>query len=939
MTLENSTNQRLLEEDIQLLTSLLLYAHKSALDPKVFEKLVLIKELARKYNHPELRKILDELNAEETEIVVRFFSILPLLINIAEDVNLSYEVNYKNNVGQDYNAKLSRTFEKLTQLPYAQRAIDRIEVVPVLTAHPTEVQRKSMLDLTSLIHANLRKRRDLKSGSYNKEKHDQELLRLITIMMQTEMTRSKKLKVKNEISNVVEYYNGSLIEAITTLTRRYKRLARRHGFTASEHPPISMGMWIGGDRDGNPYVTYETLLISALTQFETLFHYYEKKLAQLYQTLSLSDKLSSCSADLLELAARSQDSSIYREHEPYRRALTAILERISRTRQNFVQQVQDFSSCRYRECEDENFTDEELSDKLAQRSLIYADAEAFLEELQVFQSSLQEGASSLLVSGDLEELIDAVYCFKFHLASIDLRQDSSVHERCVDELIASAGIHPAYHSLGEEDKLALLLRLIKDDPRRLACTLLPLSDELRSELSIYNTAAFLQKHIGKEVIKQNIISHTTSVSDLLEAALMLKECRLLTAERSRIQIVPLFETIEDLETAPAIMEAYFSIPMVKQWIAQQGGYQEVMLGYSDSNKDGGFLMSSWSLYKAQKELSALGNKHGIAITFFHGRGGTVGRGGGPSYEAIVSQPEGSIHDRIRLTEQGEVIGTKYSNKDAAYFNLEALVSATLERMSARERRPHTASYEQLMQGIVSYSLESYRSLVFENPHFYQYFLEVTPIREISSLNIGSRPASRKNIQDMSGLRAIPWVFSWSQTRTMLPGWYGVGTAFARFVDEGLTPDMLAQMSPELQRSITSPELRLQCLQKMYADWPFFSSLLSNLDMVMAKSDMDIAHAYLQLCSDEAAEEVYGFIKAEWEKTKEMLLKISGAQDFLEDNEYLRKSLQYRYPYFSILHYLQIQLLKQARMGKITEIEDSLVHSTINGIATGLRNSG
>ena len=424
------------------------------------------------------------------------------------------------------------------------------------------------------------------------------------------------------------------------------------------------------------------------------------------------------------------------------------------------------------------------------------------------------------------------------------------------------------------------------------------------------------------MIKQNIISHSTSVSDLLELAIMLKEVGLVDQESARVQIVPLFETIEDLDNSCDTMKKYLSLPLARKWIASKNNYQEIMLGYSDSNKDGGYLSSCWTLYKVQKQLTSIGDQNGVKITFFHGRGGTVGRGGGPTYDAITSQPLGSINDRIRLTEQGEVIGNKYGNKDAAYYNLEMLVSAAIDRMISRKESDTNTSnrYENIMDQVVNRSYEIYRDLVFGDERFYDYFFESSPIKAISSFNIGSRPAARKTITEISGLRAIPWVFSWSQSRVMFPGWYGVGSSFKEFIDQ-------------------DPDNNLKILHKMYKKWPFFKSLLSNVDMVLSKSNMNIAFEYAQLCENEEIQDVFNTILDEWQLTKNIILAIEGYDELLAENSYLKDSLNYRMPYFNVLNYIQLELIKRQKRGELTPDQEKLIHITINGIATGLRNSG
>ena len=893
MRLESNINQNVVEEEIQLLTDMLLEATKKITSTVTFNKIVELKKLADRKKYDELNEIIKTLNQEEMEIIANFFSTLPLLINISEDVDLAFEVNYKNNSEESYVGKLSDSIKNLKDT----NILNNINVVPVLTAHPTQVQRKTTLDLTENIHNLLRKHRDVKNGLINKSKWKEDLQKHIEILLQSDIIREKKLKVANEITNVLEYYNRSFIKAITKLMIEYKKLLRENFIDLVNETPITMGMWIGGDRDGNPFVTADTLKLSAMKQCELIITYYMNQLDILYRTFSMSSQLIKESDDLRLLADKSNDSSVYREKEYYRKAIYYIREKLSNTEKYLLNNVDN---------------DEK-----------YLTAEELEQDLLIIKNSLLENNGDTLIKGDLEELLSAVKIFGFYLASIDMRQDSSVYEACVAELLKSANIENNYSELSENEKCDLLLNILKKDPRPLSINdENKQSEELKKELLIFKTARELKDKLGNNIIKQNIISHTTSISDLLELAIMLKEVGLVGSDFARLQLVPLFETIEDLENSYEIMDNYLALDIVKKWVKDNKDYQEIMLGYSDSNKDGGYLSSGWSLYKAQQDLSSLGNKYGIKITFFHGRGGTVGRGGGPSYDAIISQPLGSVQDRIRLTEQGEIIAAKYGNKDAAYYNLETLFSAVIERMNADMVNidiRDIPEIKDMMDEIVEDSYKTYRKLVFEDPNFYNYFFEATPIKEVSSLNIGSRPASRKKITDIGGLRAIPWVFSWSQSRIMLPGWYGVGTAFSNFINK--------------------ESGNIDKLRTMYKDWPFFTSLLSNVDMVMSKSDMEIAKEYANLCKDDKTKEVYNKILREWKLTKQVVLDISEHKEFLEDNTYLTKSLENRLQYFNTLNLLQIELIRRAREEETLESQINTIHITINGVATGLRNSG
>lgn len=893
--LENSSNKSVVQEEVLILTELLEDITKNMLAPETFEKIIQLKELSTQEDYQGLNRLVTSLSNDEMVYISRYFSILPLLINISEDVDLAYEINHQNNIDQDYLGKLSTTIKLVAEKENAVEILEHLNVVPVLTAHPTQVQRKSMLDLTNHIHSLLRKYRDVKLGLINKDKWYNDLRRYIEIIMQTDMIREKKLKVTNEITNAMEYYNSSFLKAVPHLTTEYKRLAQAHGLNLKQAKPITMGMWIGGDRDGNPFVTAKTLKQSALTQCEVIMNYYDKKIYQLYREFSLSTSIVNVSKQVREMARQSKDNSIYREKELYRRALFDIQSKIQATKTYLIE-------------------DEEVGTR-------YETANDFYKDLIAIRDSLLENKGESLISGDFVELLQAVEIFGFYLASIDMRQDSSVYEACVAELLKSAGIHSRYSELSEEEKCDLLLKELEEDPRILSATHAEKSELLAKELAIFKTARVLKDKLGDDVIRQTIISHATSLSDMLELAILLKEVGLVDTERACVHIVPLFETIEDLDHSEETMRKYLSLSLAKKWIDSRNNYQEIMLGYSDSNKDGGYLSSCWTLYKAQQQLTAIGDEFGVKVTFFHGRGGTVGRGGGPTYEAITSQPLKSIKDRIRLTEQGEVIGNKYGNKDAAYYNLEMLVSAAINRMITQKKSDTNTPnrYEAIMDQVVDRSYDIYRDLVFGNEHFYDYFFESSPIKAISSFNIGSRPAARKTITEIGGLRAIPWVFSWSQSRVMFPGWYGVGSSFKEFINK-------------------NPE-NIAILRDMYQNWPFFQSLLSNVDMVLSKSNMNIAFEYAKLCEDEQVKAIYETILNEWQVTKNVILAIEGHDELLADNPYLKASLDYRMPYFNILNYIQLELIKRQRRGELSSDQERLIHITINGIATGLRNSG
>ena len=848
----------------------------------------------------ELLDTLGSISNENIIPVARAFSQFLNLTNIAEQYQT---ISREHSLAQSSSQSLSELFKRLKEqnasVEDVHKTVEKLLIELVLTAHPTETTRRSLIHKHIEINKCLSKLEHHDLTEKERNIIERLLLRLIAEAWHTNEIRTVRPTPFDEAKWGFAMLENSLWQAVPEFLRQLNETARE--FLGYDLPvglkPVRISSWMGGDRDGNPFVTAETLNLSAMKQCELITTYYIEKLNSLYRTFSMSSHVTKGSKELEELANRSRDTSEYREKELYRRALSYIKDKLENTREYLLQ-------------------DKEAEEK-------YLTADEFIADLTIIEKSLLENKGEILVTGEFEELLNVVKIFGFYLASIDMRQDSSVYEASVAELLSSANIEKDYSSLSEEEKCELLLKQLKEDPRPLSINdENKQSEELRKELAIFRTARKLKDKLGDNVIKQNIISHTTSVSDLLELAIMLKEVGLVGSDFARLQLVPLFETIEDLENSYEVMDKYLSLDIVKKWVSDNRSYQEIMLGYSDSNKDGGYLSSGWSLYKAQQELSSLGEKHNIKVTFFHGRGGTVGRGGGPSYDAIISQPLGSVQDRIRLTEQGEIIAAKYGNSDAAYYNLEALFSAVIQRMNADKINTDIRDIPEIqviMDEIVEDSYNKYRELVFENPNFYNYFFEATPIKEISSLNIGSRPASRKKITDIGGLRAIPWVFSWSQSRIMLPGWYGVGTAFSNFInkDKG----------------------NIEKLRKMYKEWPFFTSLLSNVDMVMSKSDMDIAKEYANLCKEEETKKVYEEILREWNLTKQVVLEISEHKEFLEDNTYLTRSLENRLQYFNTLNLIQLELIKRSREGKLPESQINTIHITINGVATGLRNSG
>ena len=895
MNIENQIQQSQVAHLSQLLTDALERAFTSMTSPQQQALLAKLKHLADQGDYSAYVAAIQPLAEEDLALVARYFSALPLLINIAEDVELASQIKMKRCRHADLEGELPATLAAIKQAGKGQILQRPMTIEPVLTAHPTQVQRKSMLDLMDKLYGLLTDYRNTRPEFLDRQAWQHELEAVIEIILGTDLIREQKLQVANEISNVMTYYQKSLIESITDITLNYRQALSDLEIESQQVLPITMGMWIGGDRDGNPYVTAETLRLTASIQSQVILDYYLSSLDQLYRRYSFSSDLVSVTPELAALAEVSGDYSIFRQKEPYRKALNTIKNRLCASKSSI------------------------LGEGTQVQAQAYPDAETFKADLVLVLEALKADGKESHTLAPLESLIVCVEIFGFHLASIDLRQDSSINEACVAELLAQAKVEEAYSQLDEASKVQCLLHQLTQEPRRLSSAINQPSDVLNREMAIYQAVADLQNRLGQRIIKRHIISHTTSVSDLLELALLFKEVGLVGPDFAHVQLVPLFETIEDLEEALEVMTTYLRLPLVQKWLASQDWCQEIMLGYSDSNKDGGYLASGWALYLAQNKLTRLGKQEGITISFFHGRGGTVGRGGGPSYEAIMSQPIGTINRLMRLTEQGEVIGTKYGNPDTAYYQLENMLVASLSHVLLAHEVHDSSPYEAVMNRLVDWSYQAYRQLVFATPGFSEFFFQATPIKEVSQLNIGSRPASRKKVTDIDGLRAIPWVFSWSQSRMMFPGWYGVGTAFQRFIEED--PSHLA------------------LLQEMYAEWPFFRALLSNVDMVLAKSDMEVASYYSQLVEDPEGQAIFHSLEAEWQRTKDLLLQIEGEEQLLAQNNYLRDSLAMRLPYFNALNYLQVELIRRSRQEALSPLASKILHITINGIATGLRNSG
>jgi len=854
----------------------------------------------------ELDTLLNNLSREHTNLVVRAFSYFSHLANIAEDQHRIRRGRAHELAGSpprpgSYIHASARAAELGIDKDALANFFARADIAPVLTAHPTEVQRKSILDRSWQIARLLDARDRAPLTPDELAENEESLRRAVLILWQTRMLREVKLSVMDEVNNALSYYD-------TTFLRELPRLHNSIEDLAGTAVPTFLrpGSWIGGDRDGNPFVTADILRSALNAQSRKAFIYYLEQVHLLGGELSLSDLLVSISPELRALATTSPDRNPHRDDEPYRRAIAGIYARLAATAR-------------------------ELDHMEALRHAVadappYADCAGFAADLDIIDRSLRDNNSTLMARGRLRRLRRALALFGFHLAPLDLRQNSDVHARVVHELFEAARPGTEYEQRSEAGRIALLLAELAT-PRLLASPYWTYSEETASELAIFHAARDMHRLYGKAAIQNVIISKNEGVSDILEVALLLKEVGLLRPREGEldVNIVPLFETIGDLERCGAVMDHLFALPAYKRLIDERGGLHEVMLGYSDSNKDGGFLMSNWSLYRAEITLVEVFRKHHLRLRLFHGRGGTVGRGGGPSYEAILAQPAGAVQGAIRITEQGEVIASKYANPELGRRNLEVLIAATLEAtllpQAHDDPRPECLA---AMAELADTAFGAYRHLVYETPGFERYFWESTVISEISQLNIGSRPASRKKTTAIEDLRAIPWVFSWSQCRLMLPGWYGFGSAYRAYIEQ-------------------HGEAGQALLQRMNREWGFFRTLLSNMDMLLAKTDIALAERYAGLVQDsELREMIFARLKQELQATIAALLAITGQRGLLENAPLLQRSLRNRYPYLDPLNHLQVELLRRYRSGAPWSDDKRVrsgIHLTINGVAAGLRNSG
>jgi phosphoenolpyruvate carboxylase len=906
--------------DIRLLGRLLGETLRECEGPGLYQVVEEVRQLAvrfRRDRDPDARaaraRRLDALDIESAISFVRAFSYFSHLANIAEDQDKNRRFRLDRLAGVPHeDGSLALALERIKGAGVAparlREVLGRALVCPVLTAHPTEVQRRSILD-RQLAIARLLVERDRTALAREEEAHNEQALRReIDLLWQSRMLRLVKPTVRDEVEYALGYHKSTFLLEVPRLAADFEDLLDRElpGSEPWQLPPlVRIGSWIGGDRDGNPFVDRDVLVYAVRKQSLLVLDHYLEQVNELGAELSISSGMARVSPQLADLAEASPDRSRRRADEPYRRVLVGIYARLAATAERLGGQAP-------------------LRHPAAEGTP-YARPEELLTDLETMSASLVQNGGVLIAKGRLRALIHAVRAFRFHLAALDLRQNSDVHERVVAELLRRAGGAHDYLALSEAEREEHLVEELAT-PRLLASPFIEYSAETTSELAIARAARDVHVSHGPQALPHYVISKASSVSDLLEAMLIMREAGIFKPgdePACAIRVVPLFETIDDLRRSDVVLRGFLERPGMMSIVrGSWGNVIEVMLGYSDSNKDGGFLTSSWELYQAEMRLADLCRERGLLLRLFHGRGGSVGRGGGPTYDAILAQPSGTVSGQIRITEQGEVIAGKYSDREVGRRNLETMVAATLEAtLIDTESEGEAQAFRRTMDALSATAYGVYRALVYETPGFNDYFRAATPISEIADLNLGSRPASRKASNRIEDLRAIPWVFSWAQSRVLLPGWYGVGTATVKLLRG--------------RKRVALAELR-----RMYESWPLFRTLVSNLEMVLAKTDMGIASRYADLVPDRALRtSIFRRISDERDRTLDAVLGITQGSHLLASNPHLARAIRNRAPYLDPLNHLQVELLKRYRSGRASERVVRGIHLTINGIAAGLRNSG
>ncbi len=926
VTANKGSSNNLLRRDVRFLGNILgeVLVHHSG--QELLDKVEKIRELSKSLRaiylpdlHEEFKREIYSLDPEIRHQVIRAFAIYFQLVNIAEQNHrIRRKRDYERSAGEAAQpGSIETSVQQLKEQNFSyedvQNFLQNLSLELVMTAHPTEAVRRVILDIHKRIAADVMQLDDPSLTFREREQLREKLLNEVITLWQTDELRDRKPTVLDEVRNGMYYFHETLFHVLPDVYGELERCLDKYYPGHDWHVPnyLRFGSWIGGDRDGNPSVTASVTWQTLQMQRKLAIREYHAILVELIHGLSFSSSIVNVTDELLESIEHDRGNVVvdaksywHNDNEPYRVKLTYMMRKL----------------------------DNVLNDEKKGCADRYAHPSELIEDLQIIDRSLRYHHADYVADSSIKKLVRQVELFGFHTATLDIRQHSQEHEKAMTEILSSMNIVSDYAQLSEDEKVELLVRLL-EDPRPLTTPYQTYSDGTEECLQVYRTVFEAQNEFGKNCISSYLISMAEASSDILEVMVFAKEVGLFRKHPdgtvvSTLQAVPLFETIDDLQAASGIMKRLFDIPIYREAVTAMNDQQEIMLGYSDSSKDGGTVAANWELRVALNEITAMASSYDVKLKFFHGRGGSLGRGGMPLNRSILAQPPHTVGAGIKITEQGEVLSSRYSLKGIAYRSLEQATSALLTSAVAATDTSYMeeeSQWEDIARGISEASLEKYQDLIFRDPDFLSFFKGATPLSEIGELNIGSRPSKRKNSDRFEDLRAIPWVFAWTQGRYLVPAWYAAGTGIQSFY----------QGKPE----------NLETLKKMYASFPFFTSLVDSLQMAVAKADLVIAKEYASMyADDESRTRIFGLIEEEFRLTKQLILDITGQQEILDNVPVIQESIRLRNPYVDPLSYLQVQLLTELRELRDTaEPEDQeLIREvllTINGIAAGLRNTG
>lgn len=913
---ETIDKNALLRNDVNMLGNILgevlvLHGGKELFDQveSIREKTKSIRNVFDEDTYHTLKREISNLKPPLRQQVIRAFSIYFHLINIAEQ---NHRIRRRRHYLQDEEASQSFSIEKaVTKVKEngltndgIQGVLDDLSIELIMTAHPTEATKRTVLEIQKRISAHLRKLDNPLTTQREKADVEESLFNEVTALWHTNELRQRKPGVLDEVKNGLYYFDQTLFETLPDIFQELETQLQEQIPEGNWQVPnfIRFGSWIGGDRDGNPNVTPEITWKTLEMQRELILKKYDTSIVELMRRFSQSSERISINQQFINKIEKEENTYLNEKDkwpvksEVYRRKFAVILKRLRET---------------------------------GNASHGYQYAEELVNDLKEIKESAEMHFPKTKKLKTIRKVIRQVEMFGFHLATLDIRNHSGEHETAIHEILTAVHVTDDYAALTEEDKQKVLSEVL-NDPRPLLLFDGGYSKETQDILKVFRMIKKAHEEFGKRAIEVYLISMTESPSDLLEVLVLAKETGIYrlypdgTVE-SDLDVAPLLETIDDLIAGPKIMKTLFEMGVYRKQLEARREHQEIMLGYSDGSKDGGTLSANWKLFKAQEEIHNMARQYNIHLKFFHGRGGSLGRGGGSLNTSIRSQPVETLGDGIKITEQGEVLSSRYLLEDIAYRNLEQAASALFESCAkvsnADNQELREKEWETAMESMSEKSLKKYQSLVFGDPEFLTFFNQATPLAELGDLNIGSRPMSRKNSQRFEDLRAIPWVFAWTQSRYMLPAWYAAGTGLQSFIEED--------------------ESHLATLQTMYKEWPFFQSTINNLQMALMKADMKTAEEYLELVEDSAvAKRIYDDIIEEYERTKEALLQISGNEELLSHTPNIQESVYLRNPYVDPLNFLQVDLIHKLR--ETTNPSEELITEvllTINGVAAGLVNTG